>query len=401
VTDLFWPGDHRAGDLMSGNAFLSAMVTVEQAWLDVLVQHGVAPQSAGTDLFAAVDARDAERIAAASERDGSPVVALLELVRERTGGDPARWLHRGLTSQDVVDTALMLCLRTALSRIGADIKQQVTMLARLTGRHRDDPALARTLSQPALPSTVGAKIGRWLSGVLDAGDTLAAVLPVPLQLGGAVGTWAALTELTGSPEQARSLVDTMAHALELAPATPWHTNRVTVTHAADALVTCCDAWGHIAGDVITGSRWEVSEFAEANGGGSSAMPHKRNPILSVLIRRAALTAPALGAVLHAASADSVDERSTGGWHAEWAALRTLTRLAVVAAAQTSALLGSLSVTVDRARTNLAAAGDLLAEQRTMVTLTGALPRPEYTGAASQLIDAALARAQRYLAETAR
>ena len=129
------------------------------------------------------------------------------------------------------------------------------------------------------------------------------------------------------------------------------------------------------------------------------MPHKSNPVLSVLIRRAALTAPPLAATLHAASAASVDERSDGGWHAEWATLRTLTRRTVVAAAQTSDLLAGLRVNVERAEANLAAAGDVLAEQRTMAELTGRPTLSNYTGAADHLMDTVLQRARRHLKES--
>lgn len=161
----------------------------------------------------------------------------------------------------------------------------------------------------------------------------------------------------------------------------------------DALATCCDAWGHIAGDVAIGSRAEVGELAEGRGGGSSTMPHKSNPVLSILIRRAALVAPSLSAAVHVASAASVDERSDGGWHAEWATLRTLSRHTVVAAAQTAELLAGLVIDTDRAAANLAAAGDLLAEQRSMTELTGRTARRDYTGAAGHLIDVVLQRAR--------
>ncbi len=128
------------------------------------------------------------------------------------------------------------------------------------------------------------------------------------------------------------------------------------------------------------------------------MPHKSNPVLSVLIRRAALTAPALAATLHAASAASVDERSDGGWHAEWATLRTLTRRAVVAASQTSELLAGLQVDAERAAANLAAAGDVRAEQRAMTELTGRQAHSEYLGASEQLVDAVLQRARLHMKE---
>jgi 3-carboxy-cis,cis-muconate cycloisomerase len=258
--------------------------------------------------------------------------------------------------------------------------------------------LARTLTQPALPSTVGAKVANWLSGVLDALDTLAVVPALPVQCGGAAGTLAATTELAGSSAEALALSNAFASVLGLAPAVPWHTTRSVITRAGDALVGCCDAWGHIAADVATGSRAEIGELAEGRGGGSSTMPHKNNPVLSLLIRRAALTAPALAATLHAASSASVDERSDGGWHAEWATLRTLIRRTVVAAAQTTELLTGLQVNDERAAANLAAAGDLLAEQRSMAELTGRQPHSEYTGASEQHVDAVLQRARHHLKE---
>jgi 3-carboxy-cis,cis-muconate cycloisomerase len=398
MTDLFWPGDDRAGDLMSDAAFLAALVEVENAWLAVLIDAGIAPPAARADLTAVIAADDAETVAAGAEAGGNPVIGLLGLLRERTGGETARWLHRGLTSQDVIDTALMLCLRDGLSRIESEIATQVSTLAALAETHHHAPMLARTLTQPALPSTVGMKMANWLSGVLDAADAVAALPPLPVQAGGAAGTLAAATELTGSAAEAVALSGRLATAVGLADAGPWHTTRSVITRVGDALVTCCDAWGHIAADVATGSRPEIGELTEGRTGGSSTMPHKNNPVLSVLIRRASVAAPALGATLHSASAASVDERSDGGWHTEWATLRTLTRRTMVAAAQTAELLAGLVVDTDRAAANLAAAGDLLAEQRSMTELTGRAALSSYTGTIDHLIDAALQRARHHLKE---
>jgi 3-carboxy-cis,cis-muconate cycloisomerase len=398
MTDLFWPGDQRAGDVMSDAAFLAAMVHVENAWLNALVDAGVAPAAAQADLTSLVSADDAETLAAGAEADGNPAIGLVALLRERTGGETARWVHRGLTSQDIIDTALMLCLREALSRIRSELTAQVRTLAGLAERHHGSPMLARTLTQPALPSTVGAKVANWLSGVLDAADTLAALPALPVQSGGAAGTLAATTELTGSAAEAIALSDAFASTLGLQAAAPWHTTRSMITRAGDALVGSCDAWAHIAADIATGSRHEIGELAEGRGGGSSTMPHKNNPVLSVLIRRTALTAPALGATLHAASSASVDERSDGGWHAEWATLRILTRRTVVAAGQTTELLSSLSIDTNRAAANLSAAGDVLAEQRSMTELTGRPASSDYVGASDHLVDAVLQRARQHLKE---
>ncbi|WP_101949073.1 3-carboxy-cis,cis-muconate cycloisomerase [Mycobacterium sp. 3519A] len=398
MTDLYWPGDHRAGSLFTDSALLMALVSVESAWLAALVDAGVAPAAARADLTAVVSAGDAETIAVAAEADGNPVPGLLAVLRQRTGGEPARWLHRGLTSQDVIDTALMLCTRDTLSAVHREIVSQIGTLITLTERHQRDPMVARTLTQPALPSTVGMKIANWLSAVLDAADTVAALPPLPAQAGGAAGTLAATTELTGSPADAVSLSTRLAAALDLAYTGPWHTTRSVLTRIGDALVTCCDAWGHIAADIATGSRHEIGELAEGSGGGSSTMPHKSNPVLSILVRRAALAAPALAATLHTAAAASVDERSDGAWHTEWATMRTLARRTAVAAAHTTELLEGLRIDTDRAAANLRAAGDLRAEQRSMSELTGRPALSNYTGAADFLIDATLQRARQHLKE---
>jgi 3-carboxy-cis,cis-muconate cycloisomerase len=394
VTDLFWPGEHLAGELMSDAAFLTAMLTVEEAWLNALVDAEIAPPAARTPLTGRLDADAAEVIALGADSDGNPVSSLVALLRQRTPEATSRWLHRGLTSQDVVDTALMLCLRDVLDRIAAEVATQVDALSELTDAHRDTPMLARTLTQAALPSTAGVKIAAWLTGLLDAADPLADVR-LPAQVGGAVGTLAAVVELAGSADAAVALADSLATALGLSPAPPWHTTRSPITRVGDLLVGCCDAWGHLAADVATGSRAEIGEFAEGSGGGSSTMPHKNNPVRSVLIRRAALTAPPLAGTLHTASASSVDERADGAWHAEWATIRTLARRTVTAAAHTTDLLTGLRIDADRAATNLANAGDLGAEQRTMADLAGRPPKPSYLGVAELLIDAVLDRAARY------
>jgi 3-carboxy-cis,cis-muconate cycloisomerase len=400
MTDLFWPGDHLAGELMSDSAFLAAMVTVEQAWLDVIIDTGVAPANARATLADALTDGDVETIARGADVDGNPVSGLVTLLRQRSAEPTARWLHRGLTSQDVLDSALVLCVRDVLHRIDDELAAQVKTMGTLAETHRRTMTLARTLTQPALPSTIGVKVSRWLCGVLDAAEPLADLrASLPVQMGGAAGTLAATTELVGSAEGAIGVSDAFAAALGLAPSPPWQTTRSPVTRAGDALVTCCDAWGHIAADVATGSRAEIGELGEGRGGGSSTMPHKNNPVRSVLIRRAALTVGPLAATLHCASATNVDERSDGAWHAEWATLRTLARRTVVAAAHTTELLTGLHVDPARCAANLASAGEILAEQRSMTELTGRSALPGYLGAADHLIDAALQRAGKYLKGT--
>ena len=401
MADLFWPGDERAGDLMGQPALLAAMVRVEAAWLASLCGHGVAPEQAYDDLAGLVGETDVAVIATDAEPGGNPVVPLVGLLRDRVrprNEAAATWLHRGLTSQDVLDTALSLCLRDVLGRVAAELRSQTDTLADLAQRHRGTLMVGRTLTQPAVPITFGVKAASWLDGVVDAAESVAAAADeLPAQLGGAAGTMAAATELAG-PERALAMVRDTGHALGLQGGAPWHSQRGRVTRTGDALVRCTDTWGRIANDVLTGSRPEIGELTEGSGGGSSTMPHKANPVLSVLVRRAALAAPTTAAQLHLAAGEANDERPDGAWHTEWTALRDLGRRTVVAGSQTTQLLGSLQVHADAMKDNLAAAlPGVLAEQRTMAALAGHEPADDpadYLGLTDVLVDAALERARR-------
>jgi 3-carboxy-cis,cis-muconate cycloisomerase len=409
VNDLFRPGDERAGAVMTSVSLVGAMVRVERAWLEGLVRAGIAPAGAGGHLGGIgppeVDELVAA-VAAGAEDGGNPVIGLVRLLRGRLGAQPAaaKWLHRGLTSQDVMDTALVLNLREALTRVRAELGAQIGVLSALAGAHRATPMAGRTLTQYAVPTTFGLKAAQWLTALLDARDALDRLPPLPVQLGGAAGTLSAVLELarrsgSGDPESAvRELLEGTAQRLDLAWAPPWHTARGPITAAGDALVGCCDAWGRIARDVIELGRPEIGELAEpasAGRGGSSTMAQKRNPVLSVLIRRTALSAPQWGATLHLAAAEAVDERPDGSWHAEWPALQSLSRGAVSAAGQAGELLRGLQVLPERMRANLEAAGPgILSEQRSMADLFGEEPGSgAYLGLAGPLLDAVLARAR--------
>jgi 3-carboxy-cis,cis-muconate cycloisomerase len=238
----------------------------------------------------------------------------------------------------------------------------------------------------------------WLDGVLDALDDLDWALGhLPAQVGGAAGTLAAVTELAGDAATAVAAGERLASMLGLPGRTPWQTQRRPVTRLADALVACTDAWGHIANDVLLRSRPEFGELSEgsaAGRGGSSTLPGKENPVLSVLIRRAALMAPGLAAQLHLAAASMVDERPDGAWHTEWAPLRTLARRAVVAASQTTELLQGLVVHPERMRANAEAVAGVLLAERDAIRAVRGLPAEQagvddYLGAAGFLVDTAL------------
>lgn len=393
TADLFWPGTHRAAGVVDDSAFLDAMVATEQAWLDGLVELAIAPVTARAELGRFVGVEDLADLARGAEEGGNPVIGLVALLRERTDGETSRWLHRGLTSQDVIDTALVLLVRDALNRVVSDLRAQLGTLAGLATEHRLTPAVGRTLTQHAVPITVGVKFAGWIAGLadaLEAADSVRRALPV--QIGGAAGTNAAATELTGDRQAAVDVVARTAAALGLAPASPWHTTRSPITSAGDAFTGCTDAWGRIAADVTSLTRPEIGEFREGAGGGSSTMPHKNNPVLSVLLRRAALTTPGLAATLHLAAATTVDERPDGAWHAEWDTLRLLAHRTVVAAGQARDLLDGLVVDAPRVAANLAAADGVLTEQRLMADITGRDTRADYLGTSELIVDAAVARA---------
>ena len=316
MSDLLWPGDARAGDLFTDDAFVAAMVAVESAWVAV-------------DL-------DVPTVALDAEPGGNAVIPLVLALAE---ANPGIGVHAGLTSQDVVDTAVVLMLRDAVGVVRTHLDAACGALDDLAGHHGEAPMVARTLTQWALPITFGHKLAAWRSGLSGADQDLSA-LAFPAQCGGPVGTM----------RDGR-----IAERLGLADVPSWHTDRRPITRIADALTAATDACGRIARDVLELSRPEIGEVSEAAGGGSSSMPHKANPVLSVLVRRAALTAPQLLATLHLCAADQVDERADGAWHAEWDTLRLLARRTAVATSQTADLLAGLRVDTTRMAENLTAA----------------------------------------------
>lgn len=395
MADLLWPGDARAGDVFTEETFLAAMVRVEQAWLDALVGVGLAsPASLSVPPLAVV--------AAGAESGGNPVIPLVKALRAQSAD-----VHRGLTSQDVLDTALVLCLAAAVDATLVDVERAARALARLAREHRGSVMVGRTLTQYAVPITFGLKAATWLSGLDDAVRELRRVrAELPVQIGGAAGTLAAVVELARDHEDpvatALSLVRRVKDDLGLQGGTRWHTRRTPLTATADALVTLADALGHLAGDVALLSRPEIGELREGVGGGSSTMPGKANPVLSILLRRHALAAPQLAATLHVAAATYVDERPDGGWHVEWETLATLGRRSVVAASQAADLLEGLVVDTDRMAARVIEVEETLrAEQRSMRASTGSATGAStgsasdaYLGANDLFIDNILERAAR-------
>lgn len=310
---------------------------------------------------------DAAALAAASVAGGNPVIPLVGLLTDAVGADAE--MHRGATSQDILDSALMFLAARAAREVSASLRATAATLRTFAIAHRSEVAAARTLTQHAVPTTVGLRAANWLRGVERATLRVdAAAQALPAQLGGAGGTLASFVELYGADAATRLPAAFAAELALAAPEAPWHTGRWPVTELGDALVQAIDAVGVIATDVATLGRTEIGELAEGVGGGSSAMPQKQNPAASVLIRSAALRAPQLGATLHLAAAFAVDERPDGAWHAEWPTLRELLRLALGATGTAARLVGGLQVDAAAVARNLAQTRGLIVAERLSIVL---------------------------------
>ncbi|MYX61447.1 3-carboxy-cis,cis-muconate cycloisomerase, partial [Streptomyces sp. SID8382] len=288
------------------------------------------------------------------------------------------YVHRGATSQDIVDTAAMLVAARALPLIVADLERTAAELARLAAAHRDTPMPGRTLTQHAVPTTFGLKAAGWRALVLDARDRLAALRP-PAQLGGAAGTLAAFEAGAGAGFGAgfgagAELLARFAEETGLAePELPWHTLRTPIADLGTALAFAVGALGKVAADVLVLSRTEIGEVAEGAGGGSSAMPHKSNPVRATLLAAAARQAPQLAATLLGSLA-AEDERPGGAWHAEWQTLRELLRLAGGSARDAVELTSGLKVFPDRMAEHLRLTGGLIVSERLAAALAPAVGR---------------------------
>ena len=363
---------------VSDAAVLDALVTAEVALVRARGALGLSPAEVVdrvSDAFGWTGAGepcrghaiDASALAAASVAGGNPVIPLVGLLTDAVGAHAE--MHRGATSQDIVDSALMFVAARATREISASLHATAATLRHVAIAHRAEVAAARTLTQHAVPTTVGLRAANWLRGVQRAITRVdAAAHALPAQLGGAGGTLASFVELFGA-DAASELPAAFAAELALAaPDAPWHTTRWPVTELGDVLVQAIDAVGVIATDVATLGRTEIGELSEGVGGNSSAMPQKQNPAASVLIRSAALRAPQLGATLHLAAAFAVDERPDGAWHAEWPTLRELLRLALGATGTAARLVAGLQIDADAVARNLASTGGLIVAERLSLAL---------------------------------
>lgn len=379
-----WPGTGM-DTLLADEAWVGAMLEFEVALARTQARLGVIPSSAVGPIEAAAKQGggiDTADLAVRARGSANPVV---ELVRELTAAvadkDAAEYVHRGSTSQDVFDSAAMLLAARALRATDADLTVVADALAGLADEHRHTPMAARTLTQHAVPTTFGLKAAGWLTLVLDARDRLRQVLAgLPVQMGGAAGTLAAYVEYAraaGVPLDGHAAALTEGVAAELglrAPAAPWHTQRTPLVDLGWVVVAVTGALGKIAVDVLGATRTEVGELVEPAGersGLSSAMPQKRNPVLATLLVSAARQAPAYAQMLGLAML-SEDERSAGGWQAEWQPLREGLRLAGGAARTAAELVPGLRVVPERLAANLSSSGGTIVAERLNVALAPVL-----------------------------
>lgn len=355
------------GLLAGDQAWLRAMLDFETALAEALAEVGMASAAAAEEVrvVCGEDGWDLDALGEGTAHDGTPVPALLAQLRPRLSFDAQAILHRGATSQDVVDTAAMLVAKRAAVPLQADLCAAGDAAAALADRHRGDLAAGRTLLQQALPITFGLRAAGWLGGLDDASARLSAVVEerLAVQLGGAAGTLASLAD------SGLAVVDATARRLDLvAPAAPWQSNRCRMVELAAALGEVAGAAGKVGADVALLAQTEVGEVAAGgDGGGSSTLPHKRNPVPAVSAAAVARRTPALVATMLAAMPGE-QERAAGAWQAEAETLAELLRLVGEGVAATRRLLEGLEVFPGRMRTNLdLTGGRIMAE-----SLAGAL-----------------------------
>jgi len=394
---VFSRGDVDTGDV----AWLQAMLDAEAGLARALERAGLAPAGAGaavtrSAVAADLSAGEVADVARSAELTGNPVPGLARVLARRVPGFAAPAVHRGATSQDIMDTAAMLLARRAAEVIRPDLMTAARAAARLAQAHRGTLMIGRTLLQQAVPVTFGLVAAGWLAGLDSAIAGLDATRETRLaiQFGGAAGTLASLG--ADGPMVVALLADELGLA---APPLPWHTERLRVIDVAVAMARVTATLGKIARDVTLLAQTEVGEVAEgaagagsapADGprrGGSSAMPNKRNPVASVAILGCSRQVPGLLATL-VASAEQEHQRAAGAWHAEWQPVSDILRLAGSAAAWGADLLGGLAPDTERMAANLAATGGLPLAERVTGLLADALGGP----AAHDLVADAAARA---------
>lgn len=367
-------GDTEVAALFSGEAEVRAMLRVEGALAAAEAALGVIPESAGRAIQAAsatVEIPPAA-LAAGMASAGVPVSALVKEFRAELPPEVGQWVHWGATSQDVVDTGLVLRLREVLDLLDARLVALIAALGRSALEHRDTVIAARTRFQVATPTTLGAKVAVWTAPLIRHRERLAELRPrlLRVSLAGASGTNAALQG------RGEAVMTGLAEALGLTPSSiPWHASRDTMLELGSWFAQVTGSLGKMGADLIILGQSEIGEVTAGIGGGSSTMPHKANPVIpETLVALARVTAGSLGtlgqAMVHS------QERDGTGFGVEWF---TLPAMAVAAGAATRhglSLAGTLKAHPDRiARTFEGDRGMMMAESA-VFALAETMPRPE-------------------------
>ncbi len=377
LTQIFAPVSH-----------VAQLLRFEAALAHAEARASLIPAEAATAIAAAchVEQYDLEALYRDAAHAGTLVIPLVRALTAHVAAPGRSYVHWGATSQDAIDSAMMLQLREALLVIEADLLRLAAACATLAEAHRATLMPARTLLQQALPMPFGLKAARWLSLTVRQLTALRAQrAQLSLQFGGAAGTLAALGG------HGLLVAELLAEELDLvAPELPWHAERDRSATIAATLGIAAGALGKIAHDILLLAQSEVAEVSEARAagkGGSSAMPQKRNPIDTVLAQAASRLALGQVSILLGAMAHE-HERAAGSWQLEWQALPDLVRYTGGAAARVANAVAGLELDPARMRRNLDQSGGVLLAEALSMTLAQQLGRPE----AQQLVQTLCARA---------
>jgi len=371
---------------------LQNMLDFEAALARAEAAVGVIPAAAVNAIEAAcrADQFDMTALADAATQSGNLAIPLVKALTARVAKadpDAARYVHWGATSQDVIDSATMLSLRAAIDALLADCDRAVVGFARLAEQHRHTAVVARTWLQHALPMPFGLKLAEYASALHRSRQRLARLRTegLALQFGGAAGTLAALGD------NGLAVAEQLATELDLPlPDAPWHTHRDRIAEMASVLAILSGTCGKIARDVSLMMQTDVGEAFEPSGegrGGSSTMPHKRNPVASASALGAATMAPNLAATIFAAQVQD-HERSAGPWHAEWPTLPSLLLVTSGALAAIVDIAEGLEVDAAKMRSNLDTAHGLIMAEAVTFALAEKLGKSE----AHHLVEAASKKA---------
>jgi 3-carboxy-cis,cis-muconate cycloisomerase len=368
--------DDEISALLSDAALVRGLVEVEIALARAEARVGVIPaKAAGQIAKATADKVDSEALTKGTERSGFPIIALVNELRKQVGADAAPFIHWGATTQDIMDTACVLQLRSAIKVLRARLGEIARHLSDLANHHRDTVLAGRTHGQQALPITFGLKVASWIAPLVRHAERLVEISPrlLVLQFGGAAGTLAALGD------KGLRVAHELAKELKLGiPAMPWHSQRDSIAEFAGWLSLVTGSLGKMAQDIILLAQTEVGEAgesAEMGRGGSSTMPQKSNPITSELILAAARTNAALLSAMHQAQIQE-HERATHGWQVEWLTLPQMILLTGGALKHALYLAQNLQVDAAAMRANIAKANDVILAESAVFALSASMPRPK-------------------------